>query len=44
MEENKGFKVDYAYVNNPKMPNSNKRFYYHIAACVEINGTKYKDI
>lgn len=28
----KGYKVNYAYVNHPKMPNSDKRFKYHIAA------------
>jgi len=37
----KGYKVNYAYVNHPKMPNSDKRFYYHIAACVEIDGENY---
>lgn len=28
-------------VNHPKMPNSDKRFKYHIAACVEIDGANY---
>ena len=37
----KGYKVNYAYVNHPKMPNSEKRFKYHIAACVEIDGENY---
>ncbi len=37
----KGYKVNYAYVNHPKMPNSDKRFNYHIAACVEIDGANY---
>ena len=37
----KGYKVNYAYVNHPKMPNSEKRFKYHIAACVEIDGEIY---
>ena len=36
-----GFKVNYAYVNHPKMPGSDKRFNYHIAPCVELGGENY---
>lgn len=37
----KGYKVNYAFANNPKMPGSEDRFSYHIAACVEIDGETY---
>ena len=38
---NKGYVVNYAFANHPKMPNSEDRFSYHIAACVEIDGENY---
>ncbi len=37
----KGFKVNYAYANHPKMPGGDGYFAYHIAACVEIDGENY---
>ena len=37
----KGYKVNYAFANHPKRPNSESRFSYHIAACVEIDGENY---
>ena len=39
----KGYKVDYAFANNPKIPGGkeDQRFNYHIAASVEVDGKTY---
>ena len=39
----KGYKVDYAFANNPKIPGGkeDERFNYHIAASVEVDGKTY---
>lgn len=37
----KGYQVNYAFANNPKIPGSNTRFNYHIAPSVEIGGKTY---